>query len=65
MTDESLHIPFTRRHVRTGKPRGARPGNTNAFKHGRRSKAHVERRKALVWLMRKVREATARAKASD
>jgi hypothetical protein len=55
----------SRRHVRTGRPRGARPGNTNALKHGRQSRAHIERRRALMTLLRQAREAVAKARQAD
>jgi hypothetical protein len=64
MTGESLDIPFTRRHVRTGQPRGGRPGNQNAFKHGRRSAAFVACRKAFMQLLRMAREAAEMARRS-
>jgi hypothetical protein len=57
VTDEGREPLFTRKHVRTGQPRGGRPGNTNAFKHGRRSRAHVEGRKALNALLRRCKQA--------
>ena len=59
MTDES-RIPFERRHVRTGQPRGARPGNANAYRHGLRSGSHTARRKAFMQLLRAIREAAER-----
>jgi hypothetical protein len=56
MTNES-QIPFERRHVRTGQPRGGRPGNTNAWKTGWRSRVLVERRRAFMQLLKACREA--------
>ena len=52
MTDQSQ---FKRPHVRTGKPRDGHPGNAYAFRHGLRSAAAVERRKAVARLIRQAR----------
>jgi hypothetical protein len=54
-------LPFTRRHVRTGRPMGAPKENRNRWVHGRRSAAHVQGRKALNALIRRAREAVAQA----
>jgi hypothetical protein len=63
VTDESPgDIPFLRAHRRTNQPRGGRPNNTNAFRHGKRSASVVAARKALNALMRKVRAGLAQAK---
>jgi hypothetical protein len=52
----------SRRHVRTGQPRGARRGNQNALKDGLQSKAYEDRRRATMALVRRVRAAIARAR---
>jgi hypothetical protein len=49
-----------RRHIRTGRPKGPPLGTANNLKHGMRSAAAVERRKAIAWLVRTAR-ALARA----
>jgi hypothetical protein len=41
-----------RRHVRTGRPPGARPGNTQTVKHGLRRAAFVAHRKAVAAVIR-------------
>jgi hypothetical protein len=59
--DESP-IPFRRAHRPTGKPRGARPGNQNALRNGRQSRAYIERRRAFMQLLEMVREAAEMAR---
>ena len=45
---------------RTGRPRGAPPGNTNRLKHGRYSARRIRRRKETNVLLRSVRNLTRR-----
>jgi hypothetical protein len=60
VTDKSPgdHIPFRRLHRATGRRHGPLVGSQNAFRHGRRSKAFTERRRAFMMLLRRCREAT-------
>jgi hypothetical protein len=44
-------------HVRTGRPPGARPGNTQTVKHGLKTAAMIENRRAFVALMKATRQA--------
>ena len=44
-----------RRHIRTGRRRGAPLGNTHNLKHGLRSAAAIERRKTVAGLVRAAR----------
>jgi hypothetical protein len=59
VTNESRQsqIPFERRHVATGKPRGAKLGNQNAYRHGLRSKSYLDQRRAFMQLLRACRAA--------
>jgi hypothetical protein len=50
---ERVRVP----HRRTGKPRGARPGNAQTVKHGLKTAAMIENRRAYVALMKAAREA--------
>jgi hypothetical protein len=56
---------YRRPHRRTGRPPGPPPGSQNNWKHGRRSAAFVEGRKALNALIRQAREAVAAARQAD
>jgi hypothetical protein len=48
-------MPNDRRHVRTGRPPGAKPGNTQTVKHGLRRAAFVEHRKLVTMAIREAR----------
>jgi hypothetical protein len=50
-------MPNGRRHVRTGRPPGARPGNTQTVKHGLRRAAFLDHRRMVVATIREAREA--------
>jgi hypothetical protein len=44
-------------HRRTGRPRGGKPGNVNALKHGLDSAAALAHRRAFAAMLREVRAA--------
>jgi hypothetical protein len=44
-----------RRHVRTDRPPGARPGNTQTVKHGLKTAAMIENRRTFATLIREAR----------
>jgi hypothetical protein len=46
-----------RRHVRTGRPQGAKIGNTQTVKHGLKTAAMFENRRTYVALTKAAREA--------
>jgi hypothetical protein len=48
-------MTIKRRHVRTGRPKGAPLGSAHAFKHGLRSAAAVARRKTVAKIIREAR----------
>ena len=50
-------MPNGRCRLHGGKSTGAPKGNQNAFKHGMRSRAYTEQRKALMKLLREFRKA--------
>jgi hypothetical protein len=58
------HVPFfvRRPHRKTGRRPGPPLGSQNALKHGQRSRDAVERRKAVMTLLRMVREAAAKTR---
>jgi hypothetical protein len=47
--------PAARPHRRTGRPPGAKPGNTQTVKHGLRRAVFVEHRRAVVAMIREAR----------
>jgi hypothetical protein len=46
-----------RRHVRTGRPPGAQPGNRQTVKHGLKTAAMFENRRTFAALMKAARDA--------
>jgi hypothetical protein len=48
-------MPNDRRHVKTGRPPGAKPGNIQTVKHGLRRAAFVAHRRAVVAVIREAR----------
>jgi hypothetical protein len=65
-SNDNNPVPFRKRppHRRTGRRPGAPDGNRNRWVHGKRSRDHVECRRTLMQLLRKVREATAAARSA-
>jgi hypothetical protein len=50
-SQERVRVP----HCRTGRPRGAKPGNTQTVKHGLRRATFVEHRRTVVAAIREAR----------
>jgi hypothetical protein len=55
--DEDIPFEVRRPHRRTGRRPGPPLGSQNNFKHGLRSKAFIERRRAFAMLMKACRAA--------
>ena len=55
---ERVRVP----HCRTGRPPGARPGNTQTVKHGLKSAAMIENRRAFAAMLRAARQAIREAR---
>ena len=57
MTSNDRPEPVRRPHRRTGRPPGAKPGNTQTVKHGLKSAVMIENRRTFAALMRAARQA--------